>query len=82
MKFISAAELVKMKFDPLVKVKDGFFVLPNGYDIECNRIRDYEQLVQWLAHLSEKTWFTGEIMHDFIMCVANHRRMNIYGSPE
>ena len=77
--FISGTDLVNMPFEPLVKVKNGCFVLPDGYEIECSRITDYESLVKWLAHLSEKNWFTGEMMHDFIEVVARKRKLDIYG---
>ena len=77
--FISATELMNMTFEPLVTVKNGYFVLPDGYEIECSRIMNYKQLVQWLWHLSGKTWFTGDLPSDFIECVAQHRKLDIHG---
>lgn len=49
-----------------VELKDGTLVLDDHYDIELDRIPDERALLQWIEHLSCKTWVDGEGLREII----------------
>jgi hypothetical protein len=50
----------------------AIFVYPNVKNpidfYEIDDVYTYEQLTNWVLHLSEKTWFCLDIQRDFIEC--------------
>jgi len=46
------------------------------YQIEVGRCDSYPKIVYWVAHLSEKSWCTSEIINDFIDTVCRYHGLN------
>ena len=42
------------------------------YDIHLSRVRTPSHVVVWIAHLSEKTWATRPVLHDFTLTTMKH----------
>ena len=49
------------------------------YDIPLADIKTNKQLVEWIHHLTEKTWVTGEIVHDVIDAAVLANKLPFYG---
>jgi len=49
------------------------------YRIELNRITDPESVLRWVHHLTEKTWMTTELVHEFIERVYDIKGWKLYG---
>ena len=50
---------------------DGYFFNLDGsssYFIDADRLRTPQEVLQWLAHLGEKEWFTPQMQADFLTC--------------
>lgn len=77
---MSLADFQARERKPLVHsskrcVQLDVYPYPGGvstYDIEWRRIDSPEKLLQWILHLSEKTWFTTSMCSDLIHAVAEH----------
>lgn len=41
----------------------------NGYQIDLDRCKTQKELLDWIFHLSGKTWCKGSVMIDFIHCL-------------
>ncbi|HEX8068867.1 MAG TPA: hypothetical protein VF546_02880 [Pyrinomonadaceae bacterium] len=39
------------------------------YDIAFDRIKTPQQFTEWMLHLSEKKWMTGQHYRDFLECL-------------
>lgn len=48
------------------------------YPIEVERCDTYAKIAQWIAHLSEDTWCTREIIYDFIEVACGHHELNYH----
>lgn len=48
------------------------------YHIRWNRIDNKDKLVEWIAHLSEKTWCTSQMIWQLIHAACEHHGMEIY----
>lgn len=72
-----------MKNDVLVKVfvDDGYVVLGDdfAYEISLEAIPNRAALIEWVYHLSGKTWVTSEVISDFIYEVCTAKKWEIYG---
>lgn len=83
MKIITSKELAEMEFPTYVTVDaDGDFILqPYGYCVERRRCCTKSQLLDWIHHLSSKTWVTGGHIHALIEAweqrAAPSRRINL-----
>jgi hypothetical protein len=49
------------------------------YDVDLDRIKTPANLLNWVAHLAEKTWMSGESIRRFIQALAEIKGFNIYG---
>lgn len=67
---ISRSESEKCSYDE----KSKEFVLDcspaSPYCIEKSRCNTHRKMVEWMRHLSEKTWFGAEEMRAFLKCVC------------
>lgn len=41
-----------------------------GYQIDLDRCKTKEELLDWIFHLSGKTWCKGSVLTDFIQCLT------------
>ena len=73
---VSLATLIAQKKEepPLVQIKRGHVVLDAEsalpYEIELSRINTPAKLLEWVRHLSEKTWITAWHIHELVVTVA------------
>ena len=49
------------------------------YSIELTRLNTHEKLLKFVFHLTQKTIFEINTIRDFIMIVAKHNKLEIYG---
>jgi hypothetical protein len=77
-----AAEKQEAKMDAIFQHdKERGYITINvlyPYDIQLTRISDSESLLQWVSHLSGKTWMTRELIREFIRRVCEIKGWNIY----
>ena len=52
------------------------------YEIELSRIPSYKSLLRWVLHLSEKVWFEGEYVSEFVKRVCKHKGWKLYSNEE
>lgn len=77
---VSAADLMlSERREPFVVLNDGYYIFRKyarraTYDVEEDRIRTPLHLVQWIRHLSEKSWFTGSHAIDLIDACAKKNK--------
>jgi len=48
------------------------------YAIEFSRLEKPMHLIEWLAHLLEKTWFSKWDARKMITCVSYHKNWNLH----
>ena len=72
LKFISAGELLKMKFPAreykyvqFIKQRNSIMV-DGSYEIELSRCQSAKACLDWIHQLHEKPWFTVEMHEEFI----------------
>jgi hypothetical protein len=46
------------------------------YDIDLDSCSTYSQIVSWVMHLSEKTWFDREMLRTFISAACTHHGLD------
>ena len=51
----------------VIKHRNGF-----DYDILLDKLNTYKQIVGWIAHLNEKTWFTQDVLYCFLNVLNGH----------
>lgn len=64
----------------MIEITDGYCTIRYGgydYDIALDRIKNQQELLGWVYHLSEKTWMNGERICDFIDAIITHKRWAI-----
>jgi hypothetical protein len=54
----------------------------SDYDISLRDIKTNKELVEWIHHLTEKTWVTGEIVHDVIDAAVFANKLPFYGQNQ
>ncbi len=59
-----------------VKIEDGYIVLDGHYDIKLNRCDTKAKILDWVCHLSEKTWVTKKTITDFIDAACSAHGIN------
>ena len=88
---IDADSDVGLKIAEYDRKMDKTFVFSGGvltitirypYEIELSRIRSYKSLLRWVVHLSEKVWFEGDYVSEFIKRVCKHKGWSLYSSEE
>jgi hypothetical protein len=66
-----------------VSIESGYVSIKTpgaqDYDIPLVDIKTNKQLVEWIHHLTEKTWVTGEIIHDVIDAAVIANKLPFYG---
>lgn len=63
-----------------VRVAGDCVYLDGGrYEIELRRIPNHAAMVEWIFHLSEKTWVDSRVIASFINEVAAAKGWEIYG---
>ena len=50
------------------------------YEIAMDRCRTHEDLVKWVCHLSEKSWFSNSVCRDMIEVWGALTKNEIYGA--
>jgi hypothetical protein len=50
------------------------------YFIEWDRCDSKDKILEWVFHLTEKSWCTVEILGQLIEEAANHHKMDIFDS--
>lgn len=64
-----------------IVVRDGFVTIhvkPGyDYDIDLATIKDYNDLMRWRDHLSEKRWMNEKSLNDFVNLVAAHKPLKV-----
>lgn len=71
----SVEETVRQK----VKVaRNGILFSWQGYWIELNRIKDKDDLIEWISHLLEKDWVDSRMLARFIKLVCEQKNWEIY----
>lgn len=53
--------------------------LKYDYEVDLDRIKTPANLLNWVAHLAEKTWMSSEAIRRFIQAVAEIKGFNIHG---
>jgi len=48
------------------------------YDIQLDRIADYEGILRWSHHLSQKMWVTRELLREFIEVCATQLDLSLF----
>lgn len=64
---------------------DEHFVIDYGgydYNIEQSRVKTYPQLVEWILHLSDKSWMDSIRMRYFASLVAKHNNLPFPGAEQ
>jgi hypothetical protein len=61
-----------------VEIEDGWLTICGHYPIELTRIPDERALCEWVYHLTQKTWVTGEIINDFVGAVFAEKGWQLY----
>ena len=56
------AERQEQKLRKRVRRRGGYIVLDGHYRIELTRIDSYKAMVDWVIHLSDKSWVTAEML--------------------
>lgn len=51
------------------------------YFIELSRIATPEEAFHWICHMTEKCWFTPQILYDFIKILKRITTLNEYCNP-
>lgn len=53
----------------LVSVDTGCLTIhgPSDYEISLARLDSAEKILQWVMHLTEKSWFTNDMLRAFIV---------------
>ena len=66
-----------------VYLDDGAVVFSEGgdYYIELSRCDTPEKLIAWLYHLTEKTWVTSEMIHEFLRIVSRECGVAVHPLP-
>jgi hypothetical protein len=67
----------------LVTVDDGLLTIhdPSEYEIALSRCATAEGILQWVRHLSEKTWVTTEIIERFVPVASQNIGLDIDTVP-
>jgi hypothetical protein len=67
----------------LVTISDGCLSIngPSQYEIALSRCATAEAILQWVRHLSEKTWVTTEIIEQFVVVSSGNIGLNIDTVP-
>lgn len=75
------SEASSLGFKTDVFVEDGYVVINKVYPyaIEIERINTPEKLLNWIWHLSGKTWVDNKIIRDLITTVSDICGFDIYG---
>jgi hypothetical protein len=57
-----------------IKVENGTIILDGYYEIENFRCANYESILSWVMHLSEKIWMDNRKLNRFIdiACAINN----------
>lgn len=57
-----------------VKIVDDYIVINVAYEynISLETCSNYQQILHWAWHLTEKTWMTNDVMGRFIEVACNH----------
>ena len=78
----AAAEKEQAKMDAIFQHDEecGYITINAmyPYEIQLSRIPDRESLLQWVSHLSGKTWMTRELIREFIRRVGEIKGWNIH----
>lgn len=62
-------------------ILDGNVIVIDGhYEITLDRIPSHAALVEWIAHMCDKTWFTVEDVFAFIYIVSKAKGWEVYGN--
>lgn len=52
------------------------------YEITLDRVPNHAALVEWIYHLSEKTWVDSHVIASFIHVVCKAKGWEIYGNHD
>lgn len=66
-----------------IRFEEEHFVIDYGgydYNIERGRVKTHAQLVEWILHLSEKTWMDSVKIRYFASLVAKHNHLPFNGA--
>ena len=67
--------------ETIIIEKDGINISKDKeYFIEWSRCDDIVKILEWVHHLSEKSWITSECIHEFITAATAHHKLDIYGN--
>lgn len=61
-----------------VEIEDGWLTICGHYPIELTRIPNERALCEWIYHLTQKGWVTGEIINDFVGAVFAENGWELY----
>jgi hypothetical protein len=67
--FFTCAELAAYKEPQVVSINVDEYLFQEGYSIPFDRCTDASEVVEWVAHMSEKVWFTTRHVRQFIALV-------------
>jgi len=59
-----------------IKANDQF-----GYEIALDRIDNPVKILQWVIHLTEKTWMTTELLNQFVQAACNKAGVDPHSLP-
>lgn len=63
----------------IVTVKDGVITINVAYEyhISLDRCRDFGEILNWVVHLTEKSWMTTDILRYFIKVACTQNDLEI-----
>lgn len=67
------------KMQKIVYIADDQYVInvKYEYNIPRSKCSTKEELLDWVAHLTEKTWMTVEVMRYFMQVVSADRELKL-----
>ena len=71
-----------MRMSRVVIGKDAYTLKPRfkpgfEYTIEKNKCRSYQNLVSWIAHLTEEIWIDFELLNALIVIVCKENNLEM-----
>ena len=61
----------------LIEVQDAF-IIDGHYHIYFCRCSSMQEILGWIAHLSEKTWVTPDLIGRFVLRAADRIGIDVY----
>ena len=74
-------ELTQLEQEVIAGDEGVIFTFVCDYTVHWNRIENERDLLSWVYHLTEKTWFTPERSRRFMELVAEKNGFDLHCAP-